>query len=258
MRQRAAAVSAGARGEAADRRGEQDGRGRPTSRGRRRRRSRRARPRSGCRSSASRRSPARGCPSSSRPMWRHIALEREAEHAAAGPHACMSIRRIGILGGTFDPIHWGHLEAAFAAETALSLDARAWWCRPTCRRTGRSPHASSFHRFAMVSLAVAGRAGWRASDLELRDESQSYTSATLRASSTSAATRPSELFFILGCRRVRRHRDLAELSGDSRPRALRRGLPARAPGGRHPAPAAAARATAWCGRRSTPSAASIR
>jgi nicotinate-nucleotide adenylyltransferase len=59
------------------------------------------------------------------------------------------------------------------------------------------PHASSFHRFAMVALAVGGRAGWRASDLELRDESQSYTSATLQKFH-DRGYKASELYFIVG------------------------------------------------------------
>ena len=109
----------------------------------------------------------------------------------------MSIRRIGILGGTFDPIHWGHLEAAFAAETALNL-MRVMVVPASLPPHRPQPHASSFHRFAMVSLAVAGRAGWRASDLELRDEAQSYTSATLDKFH-ERGYKASELYFILGC-----------------------------------------------------------
>jgi len=109
----------------------------------------------------------------------------------------MSVRRIGILGGTFDPIHWGHLEAAFAAETALNL-MRVMVVPASLPPHRPQPHASSFHRFAMVALAVAGRAGWRASDLELRDESQSYTSATLDKFH-ERGYKASELYFILGC-----------------------------------------------------------
>jgi nicotinate-nucleotide adenylyltransferase len=108
----------------------------------------------------------------------------------------MSIRRIGILGGTFDPIHWGHLEAAFAAETALNL-MRILVVPSSLPPHRPQPHASSFHRFAMASLAVAGRAGWRASDLELRDESQSFTSATLQKFH-DRGYKASELYFILG------------------------------------------------------------
>ena len=108
----------------------------------------------------------------------------------------MSIRRIGILGGTFDPIHWGHLEAAFAAETALNL-MRVMVVPSSLPAHRPQPHASSFHRFAMVALAVGGRAGWRASDLELRDESQSYTSATLDKFH-ERGYKASELYFILG------------------------------------------------------------
>jgi nicotinate-nucleotide adenylyltransferase len=108
----------------------------------------------------------------------------------------MSIRRIGIIGGTFDPIHWGHLEAAFAAETTLNL--MRVMVVPTSLPPHRpQPHASSFHRFAMVSLAVVGRAGWRVSDLELRDASQSYTSATLQKFHTRGY-KASELYFIVG------------------------------------------------------------
>jgi nicotinate-nucleotide adenylyltransferase len=108
----------------------------------------------------------------------------------------MSIRRIGILGGTFDPIHWGHLEAAFAAETTLNL-MRVMLVPASLPPHRPQPHASSFHRFAMVSLAVGGRAGWRASDLELRDESQSYTSATL-LKFHDRGYKASELYFIVG------------------------------------------------------------
>jgi nicotinate-nucleotide adenylyltransferase len=108
----------------------------------------------------------------------------------------MSIRRIGILGGTFDPIHWGHLEAAFAAESALAL-MRVLVVPSSMPPHRAQPHASSFHRFAMVSLALGGRAGWRASDLELRDEAQSYTSATLQKFH-ERGYKASELYFILG------------------------------------------------------------
>jgi nicotinate-nucleotide adenylyltransferase len=108
----------------------------------------------------------------------------------------MSIRRIGILGGTFDPIHWGHLESAFAAEASLNL-MRVLVVPSSMPPHRPQPYASSFHRFAMVSLAVTGRAGWRVSDLELRDESQSYTSATLQKFH-ERGYKASELYFIVG------------------------------------------------------------
>ena len=108
----------------------------------------------------------------------------------------MSLRRIGILGGTFDPIHWGHLEAAFAAETALKLQRLLVITShvPPHRDT---PQASSYHRFAMAALAVAGRSGWRASDLELRLDSESYTIDTLKRFHDRGYA-PVELFFITG------------------------------------------------------------
>ena len=108
----------------------------------------------------------------------------------------MSFRRIGILGGTFDPIHWGHLEAAFAAENALKLQ-RLLVITSHVPPHRDEPQASSYHRFAMVSLAVAGRNGWRASDLELRLESESYTSDTLRKFHQRGYA-AAELFFITG------------------------------------------------------------
>ena len=105
-------------------------------------------------------------------------------------------RRVGILGGTFDPIHCGHVDLARAAQQTLNLDdffvvtANVPPHRP-------QPFASSFHRFAMVSLAVAGRKGWHASDLELRASGPSYTSATLQAFRERGYS-TSELFFVIG------------------------------------------------------------
>jgi nicotinate-nucleotide adenylyltransferase len=108
----------------------------------------------------------------------------------------MSFRRIGIMGGTFDPIHWGHLQAAFAAETALKL-MRLLVITSHVPPHRDTPRASSYHRFAMVAAAVAGRNGWRASDLELRLDSESYTAETLRRFHDRGYA-PAELFFIIG------------------------------------------------------------
>lgn len=108
----------------------------------------------------------------------------------------MTLRRIGILGGTFDPIHCGHLDIATAAQNALGL-ARMFVIPSNVPAHRPQPFASSFHRFAMVALAVAGRPGWRASDLELRSEPPSYTTATL-AQFHDRGYAPSELFFVMG------------------------------------------------------------
>ena len=108
----------------------------------------------------------------------------------------MTARRIGILGGTFDPIHCGHLDVASAAHAALGLTDVL--VLPSSIPPHRPlPDASSHHRFAMVALAVHGRRGWRAGDLELVDVSRSYTADTLRRLHT-AGFNATELFFITG------------------------------------------------------------
>jgi nicotinate-nucleotide adenylyltransferase len=108
----------------------------------------------------------------------------------------MAARRVGIMGGTFDPIHCGHLEAASAVEAALGLTELL--IVPSNVPPHRPPPAaSSYHRFAMVSLAVAGRPGWRASDLELRDNARSFTSTTLQ-NLHGQGYAPTELYFIIG------------------------------------------------------------
>jgi nicotinate-nucleotide adenylyltransferase len=105
-------------------------------------------------------------------------------------------RRIGLLGGTFDPIHTGHLDVARAAQRALDLTyLHIIAANVPPHRT--QPIASNFHRFAMTALAVSGVKGWRASDLELRMPAPSYTSQTLKQFHERGYA-PEELYFILG------------------------------------------------------------
>ena len=108
----------------------------------------------------------------------------------------MSARRIGILGGTFDPIHFGHLNVAEAAQAVLGLD-RMFVITANIPPHRPQPVASAYHRFAMAALAVAGRSGWRAADLELRSDAPSYTSTTLERFHERGYT-PTELFFVIG------------------------------------------------------------
>lgn len=105
--------------------------------------------------------------------------------------------RLGIVGGTFDPIHNGHLAAARAAQAALSLDRVRFI--PSARPPHRpdSPGASGYHRLEMTRLAVADTPGWEVSDLELTREGKSYTYDTLTTIGREGLS-PLQIFFITG------------------------------------------------------------
>jgi nicotinate-nucleotide adenylyltransferase len=104
--------------------------------------------------------------------------------------------RIGLFGGTFDPIHYGHLDVARAARTALALDEV--WVVPACVPPHRTaPHASAAHRFAMAAIAIEDEAGLRMSDIEMESDGPSYTTSTLdRLEAAGIAT--CTLFLITG------------------------------------------------------------
>jgi nicotinate-nucleotide adenylyltransferase len=105
--------------------------------------------------------------------------------------------RLGVFGGTFDPIHVGHLDAAAAARDVLALDHVLFLPSHVPPHRSADPRATMFHRFAMVALAVGEQPSSRASDIELRRTGRSYTFETL-AELHGGGWAPSQLFFILG------------------------------------------------------------
>ena len=106
-------------------------------------------------------------------------------------------RRLGLLGGTFDPIHFGHLDAAEAARTALGLDDVLLIPAHDPPHKPIDPRASAFHRFALIALALSDYPDFHASDLELLQDGPSYTVNTLRTLHAQGWA-ASQLFFILG------------------------------------------------------------
>ena len=86
--------------------------------------------------------------------------------------------RLALLGGTFDPIHCGHLDIARAAREALGLD-QVWLVPAHVPPHRRPPRASAAHRFAMAALAAQSEPGLLVSDIEMLDASPSYTASTL-------------------------------------------------------------------------------
>lgn len=105
--------------------------------------------------------------------------------------------RLGILGGTLDPVHTGHIETALAAQRELALP------RVLLMPSRQPPHrpilpaASGYQRFAMAALAIQGLEGLEVSDLELRSPGTSYTSDTL-ARLHRLGCAASQIFFITG------------------------------------------------------------
>ena len=105
--------------------------------------------------------------------------------------------RIGLLGGTFDPFHHGHLAAALAADAALDLDAVHLIPAHIPPHRTLQPSASPEHRFAMVALGIAETPGLLVDDRELHAEGPSYTSRTL-AAYAAQGWQASQIFFITG------------------------------------------------------------
>ena len=106
------------------------------------------------------------------------------------------MRKIGILGGTFDPIHCGHMIIARLAMEQYGLDEVRFMTG------GNPPHKSGNAitparlRHGMVMSAVAGEPGFTADDFEVNKESYSYTAETLTA--LGEIYEDAELYFIVG------------------------------------------------------------
>jgi len=100
---------------------------------------------------------------------------------------------LGVLGGTFDPIHNGHIAAGLRAQEALQLDRVM--LVPSHIPPHRGAGASPAHRLAMAELAAQAQHSWAASDIELQREGPSYTFDTLTSLRDGSTT---QFFFIIG------------------------------------------------------------
>ncbi len=108
----------------------------------------------------------------------------------------MKPRRIGLLGGTFNPVHLGHLHIAGEVLKGLQLDLILFI------PSGIPPHKenrgipSPRHRMAMLRLAVSGTSQFKPCDVEIKKTGPSYTIDTLEALKVEYSD--DDLFFIIG------------------------------------------------------------
>ena len=105
--------------------------------------------------------------------------------------------KLGLFGGTFDPVHSGHLKSAQEVREAYALDEVCFVpCGVPPHRNAR-PGASAHHRLAMVRLAVADNPGLGVSDLEVTRPGASYSIDTVRHFAARLAPGDA-LYLILG------------------------------------------------------------
>jgi nicotinate-nucleotide adenylyltransferase len=109
--------------------------------------------------------------------------------------------RLGIYGGSFDPVHNGHLALARACQRPAGLDEV--WFMPTAVQPlkQKGPHATDAQRVDMLELATRNVPSWRVSTLEIDRGGKSYTVDTLRQLSEELPE--AVLFFLMGADAVR-------------------------------------------------------
>ena len=103
--------------------------------------------------------------------------------------------RIGVFGGTFDPVHLGHVLPVEAAAMKYRLRRVTYVPARLSPHKGETP-TDARHRVAMLALALAGRPDWSMDLQELDREPPSYTIDTLRA--IAAAHPGDELWLLMG------------------------------------------------------------
>ncbi len=104
--------------------------------------------------------------------------------------------RLGIFGGSFDPVHQGHLELATCCWRQAKLET-VWFVPTACQpHKPRGPRATDADRLAMLKLAIADRPEFAVSTVELDRGGMSYTVDTLEA--IHAGQPQAELFFLMG------------------------------------------------------------
>jgi nicotinate-nucleotide adenylyltransferase len=117
-------------------------------------------------------------------------LDRLGAHGGLRP----AVRRVAVFGGTFNPIHYGHLLLADEVLDVLRLDRVLFVPAAIPPHKPAAMVAPAADRYAMVQLAIAGHRGFEVSPVELDREGPSYTVDTLRALTGSGQT----FFLVIG------------------------------------------------------------
>jgi nicotinate-nucleotide adenylyltransferase len=105
--------------------------------------------------------------------------------------------RVGLFGGTFNPIHLGHLRAAEEVREAIQLDLVYFIPAASPPHKAKSELALAEHRLAMVRLATKGNRHFMASDVEIRRGGHSYTIDTVRYF-LATLRQPATLYLLMG------------------------------------------------------------
>lgn len=105
-------------------------------------------------------------------------------------------KRIGILGGSFNPIHHGHLLMAELARQKMRLDQVIFMPANLSPFKSKVPAVSPHHRLAMIKLAIQDNHYFSVSELELKRKGISYTIDTLKG--LRVLNPNAQLFWIIG------------------------------------------------------------